>query len=83
MSLYQKYFALPYGVCQRYAFALYSSDELLYGPITVCMGDRESCPAWNRIDSARAAITSDEAGVKDVAILSRQRLASRLKFCRK
>lgn len=61
MSLYQKYFTLPYGVCQRYAFSIYSSDELLYGPITACMGNRGTCPAWKHIENARDAITSNEA----------------------
>lgn len=80
-QLYRKYFTLPYGVTQRYALLNYSPEELLDGPVTACMGARETCPTWDRIDRIREAVKSKEVDAKELMTLIR--LARSLKLCGK
>lgn len=81
LRLYRKHFTLPYGVCQRYAFALYSPDQLLEGDINVCMGKKETCTTWKRIVFVRGSFKIKKASMDDIMFLSR--LGRVLKFCGK
>lgn len=51
------------------------------GPITACMGKRELCRIWNRINTVHDAVKSKEARSEELSFLPR--LGRSLKLCGK